>query len=109
MLLESIAKFDCLEVCEGMDNLPQYFDTEKEEISFDIDNYDNECLGEDIVCDDWIISGTYLIACKNILQLNDNSKFYTTYCHSDKKYKSVICENENGRALILGRRPSNFD
>lgn len=105
VLLESNNKFDCLEVCEGMDSLPKLFDAEKQEISFDIDDYGNNWTGEDIsIWKDLMVSGTYLIACKNILQLNNNSKFYSS-CGQSSAYKdrpNMICENENGRALILG-------
>ena len=108
VLLEGNNKFDCLEVCEGMDSLPKLLDAEKEEISFDIETYDNEWLGVDItISKDLMVSGTYLIACKNILQLNNNSKFYAScgQSSSNKDRPNMICENENGRALILSKMP----
>ena len=108
VLLESNNKFDCLEVCDGMDSLPKLLDAEKEEISFDIETYDNEWLGADIyICKNLMVSGTYLIACKNILQLNNNSKFYTScgQSSSNEDRPNLICENENGRALILSKMP----
>lgn len=108
VLLESNNKFDCLEVCEGIDSLPILLDAEKEEISFDIEMYNNEWVGSDITINkDLMVSGTYLIACKNILQLNNNSKFYASRGQSfiHKERPNLICENVNGRALILSKIP----
>lgn len=108
VLLESNNKFDSLEVCEGIDSLPKLLDAEKEEISFGIEKYNNEWLGADItIGKDLMVSGTYLIACKNILQLNNNSKLYTScgQSSSNKDRPNLICENENGRALILSKIP----
>lgn len=106
VLLESNEKFDDLKICEGTDSLPSLFDKEKEKIDFDIESYDNEYIGDRVSVCKWLtVEGTYLIACKNILQLNIESKFYSsTGQTSIDCQKNLICENKNGRCLILGVR-----
>lgn len=102
VLLESNNKLDYLNVCEGIDDLSEHFNKDKQEISFDINSYTNEDLDEDIkISDNLTVDGTYLLSIKNILQLDNNSKFYTLIGLSTE---ILLCENENGRAIILGKR-----
>lgn len=106
VLLESNIKFDCLEICEGLDSLPQHLDKEKEEISFDIDNLMVDLTETDVIIGkNCIVDSRYLLAIKNILQLTNDSKFYTTFGQTSthEETKNLICENENGRALIIGK------
>ena len=110
-LLEVNKKLDCLPECEGRESLPKLFDKPKTEIKFDTDIlYNNELLGENIkITPTLCISGTYLLVMKNILQLDENSNFYSVkgISPSDSSVESLICENQNGQALILGIK--NYD
>ena len=105
VLLELNEKADDLQICEGMDNLPSLLEKEKTLIDVDIEKYDNNYIGEKIsLSKDLTVNGEYLVACSNILQLNSKSKFYSTEGQSTVQGKNFVCENENGRALILGIR-----
>ena len=106
VLLESNKKLDCLKECEGQDSLPKLFEKQKEKIEFNIESISNdELLGENVnIVPNLTVLGTYLLAVKNILQLDNISKYYLAKgIAANEKVLSLFCENENGRALILGR------
>ena len=114
VLLEVNKKLDCLPECEGMESLPRMFDKDKfdkTEIKIDTNILSNsELLGNNInITPSLCISGTYFLAIKNILQLDKKSKFYSVKgcSQSNKSREFLMCENQNGQALILGIE--NFD
>ena len=106
VLLELNKKLDCLKECEGQDSLPKLFEKQKEKIEFNIESISNdELLGENVnIVPNLTVLGTYLLAVKNILQLDNGSKYYSAKgIAANEKVLSLFCENDNGRALILGR------
>ena len=118
VLIESKNKFKDIQEVVGMK-----FDVQKllysdniKEVKIDIENIENVDIEEALkeryqainIVENCHININYIIQVKNILQLNNESKFYITTRQSVRKTEedtqSLICENENGRVLILGIR-----
>lgn len=93
-------KLDFLQECEGLepktlDNIFNSNNMQKVDIN-NIEEYDDK-----LYLNDCILSPYYFNIAKNVLQLTNEDEYYIS---NFDNCKSLICENENGKAFILGMR-----